>query len=113
MNAEIEYNEETISESTAPHSVSNLFMLTLKLLRNRSIRDRLLGIQLEKGVLTDEEKKCWLKLKGLCDRLEVSSVFKDNARQLVGDEILDILKGKGYLKESRNGTGKIIVTIQI
>jgi hypothetical protein len=26
---------------------------------------------------------------------------------------LDILKGKGYLKESRNGTGKIIVTIQI
>jgi hypothetical protein len=49
-------------------------------------------------VLQENERREWLKLKALCDRLEVSSVFKENIRPLVGEEMLDTLKGKGYLK---------------
>jgi hypothetical protein len=45
MNVEMEFNEEAVSESTAVNSVSKLFIVTLRLLRNGSIRDRLLGIK--------------------------------------------------------------------
>lgn len=112
MYGEFENNEEQISTSTAPNYASYLSKITLRLLRNGSFRDRLLGIERLKGVLNENERICWLRLKSQCDRLEVSSVFKDSAGQLIGEDMINILKGKGYLKESKNRLGKLIVTIQ-
>jgi hypothetical protein len=85
MNAERYWLDGEGSDSTAASPTTSLFLRTVGLLRDASFRDRLLGLRQQKGILNQEEQNSWTKLKDLCDRHEVSSLFKHNATQLVGE----------------------------